>query len=106
MLPPTGRSAGNPKARYFRPRATKLMAATGDFAMVRQWPWGRSLRSTRAILIGVVCVWGAASFLVACGSSSSERATGGNPDATAHWSGDDGGSGADTDGGTDAGNVG
>ena len=74
--------------------------------MVRPWRGGQSLRSTRAILIGAVCVWGAGSFLLACGSGSSEGATGGNPDATAEGSGDDGSRGADTGGGTDARNGG
>jgi hypothetical protein len=78
------------------------MAATGDFAMARQWRGGRHPRSTRAVLIGAVCVWGVGSFLVACGSGNSESTTGGNPDATAEGSGDDGSSRADTGGGTDA----
>ena len=42
----------------------------------------------RAVLFGAVCVWGAGSFLVACGTGS-ENATGGNPDATAEGSGDE-----------------
>lgn len=72
--------------------------------MVRQWRGGRHPRSTRAVLIGAVCVWAAGSFLVACGSGGSENS--GNPDATAEGSGDDGSSGAETGGGTDAGNGG
>jgi hypothetical protein len=73
--------------------------------MVRQWRRGGPLPSTRASLIAVVCVWAAGSFLEACGSGSPQSATGGNPDATATGSGDDGSSGADT-GSTDAGNGG
>jgi hypothetical protein len=60
----------------------------------------------RAVLFGAVCFWGAGSFLVACGSS--ENATGGNPDATAEGSADDGtsadtGAGVETGSGTDTG---
>jgi hypothetical protein len=55
----------------------------------------------RAVLFGAVCVCGVGSFLVACGTGS-ENATGGNPDATAEGSGDDG-SGAETGAGAETG---
>jgi hypothetical protein len=69
--------------------------------MVRQWRGVRPLGSTWAVLIGAVCACAAGSILVACGSSGS--ATGGNSDATAEGSGDDGSGGADAGGGTDTG---